>query len=139
MNLGLNMLVEVTPAELPAERGKSVSHNSITVIGLIDTGATNTSIDHVVADYLGLIPVGKSEVKTAKGLSETPDYNVNLIFTGLRLQPRPDMRVGSCDLSFNLNDAHDRLQNTGLVIGRDIMAKWNIVWHGPTSTVFISD
>jgi hypothetical protein len=27
----------------------------------------------------------------------------------------------------------------GILIGRDIMSRWNIVWNGPTSTVFISD
>jgi hypothetical protein len=25
------------------------------------------------------------------------------------------------------------------LIGRDVMSRWNIVWNGPTSTVFISD
>jgi len=32
--------------------------------------------------------------------------------------------------------AHD---NFGVLIGRDIMARWNIVWNGPSSCVFIAD
>jgi hypothetical protein len=30
-------------------------------------------------------------------------------------------------------------RNFGVLLGRDVMARWNIVWNGLTSTVFISD
>lgn len=142
MQLGVRMTVEVSPAGLLVERQKSVPTKSITVWGLLDTGATITAIDHSVAEHLGLLPIGMSPSYTAKGVSLMPDYTVNMSFTGTELRQILNIRVGSCNLPFNLNEAQNNptnQKNTGVLIGRDVMSLWNITWHGPASTVFISD
>lgn len=142
MHFGFNLLVEISPAGLLVERQKSVSNNSITVVGHFDTGASRTAIDTSVARHLKLTSIGASSSFTAAGVRETPDYTVNMSFTGSSLRQILNMRVGSCNLPFNINESHsnpENPKNIGLLIGRDIMSLWNITWHGPSSTVLISD
>ena len=103
-----------------------------------DTGATNTSIDINLAKHLNLIPIGQSVNYTAGGPQKMPNFYIDLSFPGTTLKPFHNLRIGSCNLPFDVkNGIHSR--NFGILIGRDIMSKWNIVWNGPTSTVFISD
>ena len=116
------------------------------VTGHFDTGATRTSIDSRLASKLGLSPIGFTTSNTAAGPQGTPDYAIDMSFMS-NLRPFLDLRVGSCNLPFDLNEAQSSSdfkkplnpQNIGLLIGRDIMAFWNITWNGPTSTVFVSD
>jgi hypothetical protein len=107
----------------------------------LDTGASITSIDISLAKHLKLIPTGQSVSKTAKGPQLMPDFVIDLSFRAT-LSPFFNLQIGSCDLGFNLqqclSDPNDSV-NFGILIGRDIMSRWNIVWNGPTSTVFISD
>jgi hypothetical protein len=107
-----------------------------------DTGANITSIDLALAKYLKLIPMGQSNQKTAAGISKpTPNFVIDLSFR-VPLLPFPNLQIGSCDLGFDLqhclSNPNDPV-NFGILLGRDVMARWNIVWNGPTSTVFISD
>ena len=111
MHLGFNLLVEISPAGLLVERQKSVSNNSITVVGHLDTGASRTAIDTSVAKYLELVPIGASSSHTAAGVRETPDYTVNMSFTGSGLRQILNIRVGSCNLPFNLKEAHSNPKN----------------------------
>jgi hypothetical protein len=74
------------------------------------------------------------------GPIQTPDYAIDLSFPNTNLSPFFNLKIGSCKLGFNLADNNPNLQrNFGILLGHDVMAKWNIVWNGPTSTVFISD
>ena len=71
-----------------------------------------------------------------------PNYAVDISFPGAKLSPFINLPIGSCNLPFKINDDGKIMispQNFGLLIGRDIMSRWNIVWNGPTSTVFILD
>jgi hypothetical protein len=107
----------------------------------LDTGASITSIDINLAKYLKLAPTGQSTSRTAAGPQSTPDFVIDLSFR-TALSPFLNLQIGSCDLGFDvqqcLSDPNNS-RNFGILIGRDMMARWNIVWHGPTSTVFISD
>ena len=141
-NLGFNLYTEVSTAGALVAKQESISSNSISVIGHLDTGSTRTSIDASLATHLELTSVGSSSSRTAAGLQETPDYTVNLSFIGYGLRQIHDLKVGSCNLGFDLTEAQANpmnVRNMGLLIGRDVMSLWNITWHGPTSTVFISD
>lgn len=139
-NFGLHLLVEVSTAS--AFIKKEIPKQSIPVMGLLDTGATRTSIDITLAEKLKLIPIGASKSLTAAGLKKTNDYAIDLTFIGTKLQSILNLKVGSCTLNFNLEKSQGNVNdptNIGLLIGRDIMSLWNLIWHGPTSTVFISD
>lgn len=144
-NMGYNMLVELSTASAflnSNPNARPVQRQSITVVAHFDTGATKTSIDASIAQHLGLIPTGQSTHRTASGQQTTFDYAVDMSFIGSSLKPFLNLRVGSCQLGFNLQQAltvPNDGRNLGLLIGRDVMANWNVTWHGPTSTVFISD
>jgi hypothetical protein len=107
----------------------------------LDTGASKTSIDINLAKYLNLVSTGQSKSKTAGGPQVTPDFVIDLGFR-TPLSPFSNLQIGSCDLGFNLQQClanPNDPANFGILIGRDVMSRWNIVWNGPTSTVFISD
>jgi hypothetical protein len=111
-------------------------------VGLLDTGATQTSIDKKLAAALNLNAIGISDHFTAAGPVSNPVYFADMFFPGAELEPFQNLKIGSCMLPFDLNPPNGNLlsiRNIGILIGRDIMSKWNIVWNGPTSTVFISD
>ncbi|MCM0607267.1 MAG: aspartyl protease family protein [Xanthomonadaceae bacterium] len=108
-----------------------------------DTGASLTTIDVRVAQHLGLISTGMSPISTANGVTNTPNFAVDVGFLNTGLRRIVNLQVSSCNLShFNLQNALTNTndpRNFGVLIGRDIMSLWNIVWNGPTSTVLISD
>jgi hypothetical protein len=107
----------------------------------LDTGASKTSIDINLAKYLNLVSTGQSKSKTAGGIRVTPDFVIDLGFRA-PLRPFPNLQIGSCDLGLDLQKClanPNDPTNFGILIGRDVMSQWNIVWNGPSSTVFISD
>jgi len=109
----------------------------------LDTGASTTSIEHNIASHLGLFSIGRQRISTANGTSTVDSYPVDLAFLNSSLKGFQNFRVSSCQMAhFNLEDClqnPNKPKNFGVLIGRDVMSRWHITWHGPTSTVFISD
>jgi hypothetical protein len=126
------LLTEILPKD------SNIAPKSLLVMGHFDTGASKTCIDARIAEMLGLTPIGVSLMRTANSVTESPNYILNLAFPNTQLKPFNKIQVGSCDLRFDFNQQLN-LRNMGLLIGRDVMSRWNIVWHGPSSSVFISD
>lgn len=140
--MGYNMFVMISTPSMTKNANPQMEIKSIAVMAHFDTGASRTSIDKTLAAYLGLAPVGMGSVHTAAGLTQQPNFAVDIAFPGTELSPFINLPISSCDLPFKFDDNGSPImspQNFGLLIGRDIMSKWNIVWNGPTSTVFISD
>ncbi len=142
---GLNMLVEVSTATafVTQQPAAPTQRRTIAVMAHFDTGASLTTIDQNLAAHLNLVSTGSSQISTANGVTNTPNYAIDIAFLNTRLRTIQNLQVSSCTLSgFNLQNALQNPNNPtnfGLLIGRDIMSLWNIVWNGPTSTVFISD
>lgn len=141
---GFNIPVLISSPSLPNSQNQAPTDDikSVLVAAHFDTGASITSIDKKLAEYLKLVPVGAGISHTAGGPTETTNYVIDLSFPGSKLSPFPNLRISSCDLSYQFDgDSPGKAvpQNFGLLLGRDVMARWNIVWNGPTSTVFISD
>ena len=117
-------------------------HRAVTVMALLDTGATRTCISEIVADALELSPVGFSKAYTASGIEEFADYAVDISFPDAGLRSFEDLNVGSCHLPYK-HSIPDNLRmaytNIGALLGRDVMSRWNIFWNGPSSSVFISE
>ncbi|MDR0331422.1 MAG: retropepsin-like domain-containing protein [Chitinispirillales bacterium] len=105
----------------------------------LDTGASVTSIDIKLAHHMRLTPVGTSQMMTAGGMVRTPSFIIDLQFPASTLSSRTNLSISSCDMGFDVNSPLSDIQNFGILIGRDVMALWNIVWNGPTSTVIIND
>jgi len=141
-NTGFTVPVSVSTPSTIRETNPAAVVRTETVMALFDTGASKTSIDIRLAELLGLSPVGISTSHTAAGPSESYDYAVDISFPGSNLLPFINLPIGSCKLPFQIGENGEiaiNKTNFGLLIGRDIMSRWNIVWNGPTSTVFISD
>lgn len=141
--LGLNFLIEISTASAFLNIQNPPPRRTIAVMAHLDTGASLTSIDSSIATHLGLIPTGHSRIATAAGFAQVSNYATDLAFINSSLKSIQNLQISSCQLPhFNLNNALQNPnvpQNFGVLIGRDIMSLWNITWHGPTSTVLISD
>ena len=141
---GCNILVEVSTASaFVAQKMNPVSKKTIAVMAHLDTGASLTTLDKRLADWLQLTSTGDSPISTANGVVLTPNYAIDISFLNTRLRSIQNLQVSSCQIgNFNLENAikkTDDPMNFGLLIGRDIMSFWNVVWNGPTSTILISD
>jgi len=138
--LGFNMLVELTTASEFRKPPLNRPLASVIVMAHLDTGASTTAIDIELAKHLNLLAVGKSESRTAAGLQTMPDFAVDVSFVNTKLSPFRNLRVGSCNLGLSFETENQlKPQNFGMLIGRDIMSQWNIIWNGLSSTVIISD
>ena len=138
---GFNIPVEISTASIFRNPPLSIPLSTITVMAHFDTGASITSIDIELAKHLDLLVTGQTENRTASGAQIMPNFAIDISFPGTRLSPFYNLRIGSCKLDFDLenNMKPSKYKNMGLLIGRDIMSRWNIIWNGPTSTVIICD
>jgi len=140
---GMNLLVEISTASAFLTPPNANVRSTTTVMGHIDTGASMTSLDQNLAHHLGLVSVGQGRNATANGFSVVSHYAVDIAFLNSALSSIQNLLVSSCQLPhFRLQQAlQNPIQpvNFGILIGHDILARWNLTWHGPTSTVFISD
>lgn len=112
---------------------------SMVVAGLLDTGASPTSIDISLAEMLELVPTGYGTAMTAAGEQTTPNFAINVSFRGQELKGFTNIPVGSSKLPFSIKNKKQQRDRVGILIGRDIMSRWSLFWHGPSSSVFISD
>ena len=141
---GFNMMIEVATASAFVKQSlNQMPRKAIPVMAHFDTGASLTTIDEQLAAHLGLVSIGTTKISTANGIAHTPNYAVDVSFINTHLKSVINLQVNSCKLAeFDLAAAMatpDNPKNFGVLIGRDIMSLWNVVWHGPSSTVLISD
>jgi hypothetical protein len=138
---GFNLPVEISTASIFRTPPLNMPLSSIVVMAHFDTGASYTSIDIDLAKHLNLLVTGQSEHRTASGQQVMPNFAFDISFPTTKLLPFNNLRISSCRLGFDLenNMKPSKAQNMGILIGRDIMSRWNIIWNGPSSTVIISD
>ena len=139
---GFNLIVSISTASSYLKSNNQEQPRFITTMAHFDTGASATSIDLELAKHLDLVPTGQITQHTANGPARFPTFAIDLSFPNSALSPFVNLQIGSCKLPFNLDACQTATLNPanfGLLIGRDVMSKWNIVWNGPTSSVFISD
>jgi len=138
---GLKMLVEISTATTDVEKGNK-SKKSIRVWAKIDTAAYKTHLSYKITEYLSLSKKGaKQNVPTGGGLIDTKTYSIDLKFVDYNLDPFLNLDIGSLDkFPFSFEKALDypeEQKNIGVLVGRDILSRWNMCWDGPTSTVTI--
>jgi hypothetical protein len=130
---GFNIQVVISTASADLQNpnfNKSLAVSKIAMAHL-DTGASKTSIDSSLAKELKLLTIGYSNGLTAGGPTRMPNFTIDLQFPNTDLKPFINLPISSCNLSGQ--------QNFSILLGRDILSRWNIVWNGPTSTVIIND
>jgi hypothetical protein len=136
---GLNLPVTISPANVYSKILSATPAGSIIVLAHFDTGARTTAIDIGLAEYLNLVQIGSSRVMTAGGPIDSSAFMIDLQFPGSTLAPLVNLPINSCRLNFDITNNLYSSQNFGILLGRDVMSHWNIVWNGPTSTVIIND
>jgi hypothetical protein len=136
MNAGLNIGVIASTATAFRQPNNPQAVKTAQLIAHFDTGANITSIDIELARKLNLIPTGQSPSHTAAGMIEATNFIIDLSFPGATLRPFINLQISSCHLS---RPSVPNPVQFGLLLGRDVMSRWNIVWNGPPSTVFIYD
>ena len=107
------------------------------VFGHIDTGATQTCIDVSLANEMGLPQIGFSESFTASGKQTSPKYAVDLVLPTFDQKLYKNMSICSCQLPYKLEEEPSP-RNFGILIGRDLLSEWVMIWDGATSSVTIS-
>jgi len=142
MNQGFVTPVILQTPSITSSPPTSKPIKSMMVMALLDTGASRTSISDKLAKDLELEQIGFSQTHTAAGVATFPDYIVDIQFPNNVLRNFKNWSIGSCKLPYEQISDQKLISNPsyfGLLIGRDMMAQWNIVWNGSTSSVFISD
>lgn len=103
--------------------------------GLIDTGASITVVDLTVIQKLRLEPIGNTDVGFgAKKQAET--YAVRVVFPGTALVPFDFEEVVGWDLA-SATWAKGQIE-TIVVLGRDILKKFVVVYNGPQGRVTLA-
>jgi hypothetical protein len=137
---GLNFPVAIFPSKTaPADDKAEDTVPPVVVFAHLDTGATFSSIDRGLALHLKLKSTGMSSMMTAGGPQDVPNHVIDLHFPGSSLSPFIRLPITSCQLGFNVNSEFNNPRNFAMLIGRDVMSRWNIAWNGPASTVTIND
>ena len=134
MFAGLNIPILISTASVFRSPHNPQTIKTSQVLAHFDTGANKTSIDISLAKQLNLIPIGESPSYTAAGLRQATDFVIDLSFPGTNLQPFQNLQISSCELTSPTMSLQFMM-----LLGRDVMSRWNIVWDGPSSTVIISD
>ncbi|MBV9767664.1 MAG: hypothetical protein JOZ48_22685 [Acidobacteriaceae bacterium] len=104
-------------------------------IGLIDTGASITSIDQSVFARLGVNPVGIVQVGTAGGQQQQSTFPAKFNFPGTGLPTIESSAALGCNLTGQVV-----MGNKAIIalIGRDLLANCVLVYNGTTGTFSLS-
>ncbi len=135
MKFGAQMPVAISIPSAVRTDGMSVKPKI--VLGCIDTGASLTSIDINLATEIGLPMTGYSEAYTASGRQKAPTFAVDLLFPTLEQRLYKNLNICSCTLPYKV-DQDMSPHNIGILLGRDLLAGWIMIWDGATSSVTVS-
>jgi len=103
---------------------------------LIDTGASVSAVDGAVVRDLGVQPVGIASVGTAGGHQQQDLYPARFVFPGTNIPSIEFSRLLGADLS--------GLRPHGLagpllaLLGRDILERFVMFYHGPNGMVTLA-
>ena len=102
---------------------------------MVSSSKSPDLIDVVLAEYLGLVDNASPSDHNA-----LPSYSIDIDFIEPELSSVHGVVVKSTNTKFDMRRNDKRFQgNIGMLIGRDLMSHWNIVWDGVASTVRIID
>ena len=106
----------------------------VTGYALIDTGASNTAVDEGILKQLSVLPIDLISHSTASGAGTAFVYPAQVSFPDLNI---PDMkmdRVVGCPLKWQTSDGKEVI----MLLGRDLLTYFLMVYNGPASTVTLS-
>jgi hypothetical protein len=124
--------VEISAPGLDLEEGRAVGleFESLTITAIIDTGASLTVINPEVAATCKLRATGFVNIASVEKFGKYPQHAARVRFPGTRLSDFDGIAVVACKIS---------RQPYACLIGRDILRKWLLKYHGGNGIVSIQD
>jgi predicted aspartyl protease len=101
---------------------------------LIDTGASATAVDQSIFDALGVTLIDKIKTSTPHGEAESPIYPANVNFPGLNISDMPMERLIGCNLKWRTIEDKEVI----MLVGRDLLQWFLMVYNGKSSDVFLA-
>lgn len=113
-----------------AENGQAVP-GAISGFALVDTGAFATAVDETVFTSLGIPPIDEVATDTAHGAGKSKIYPASVTFPGMNVNEMPMGRVIGCKLKWKTRDDKEII----MLMGRDLLSSFLLVYNGPSSDV----
>lgn len=101
---------------------------------LIDTGAFATAVDQSVFDALGVAPIDKMKTSTPHGEAESPIYPATVAFPGLAVSDMAMETLIGCNLKWKTVEEKEVI----MLLGRDLLQYFLMVYNGKSSDVFLA-
>lgn len=124
---GPRIVVKITPSSalLSVLSSNSTEMNSYSktysAIMIVDTGASCSMVDSLVAQKLGLVNHGEEKIVTPSGERDCLTFDINIVFIG---QNKTFHNLGVAESNFRNEQGVDGL------IGRDILKSGLLVYQG---------
>lgn len=127
----LQVMVSHTKFELEEARSLGFEFpNLLPVHALIDTGASVTIVNPVLAKTFKLKPTGQALIKAAGHTDIYPEYAASISFPNRNLRDFDVLRIVACPLAS---------AEISCLIGRDILRHWKFDYNGQSGEVTILD
>lgn len=140
-----NTLEETGPlisveVSIPAALKKHFSENGLPIpapqsgFALIDTGAFATAVDQQIFDTLGVQPIDTIPTSTPHGAGTSPVYPANISFPALNVTDLPMERIIGCNLKWTNREGKEII----MLLGRDLLKYFLMIYNGPNSDITLS-
>jgi class 3 adenylate cyclase len=130
---GLKVRVEIGPPAAQVQWAKLAGtelRKPLTIMALIDTGASATIINPQVAVTCGLAQTGLARISSLGQISECPEYVGALRFPESSLKEIDPVRFIAGPLPG---------QDVACLLGRDVLARWRLIYDGKIGEVRIEE
>ena len=101
---------------------------------LIDTGAAVSAVHEGVLTELGIAPIDSVPVSTPSGDSDMFVYPARVSFPGLDVTPHALSTFAGCQLDWMTPDG----KNVVMLLGRDVLAEFLMVYNGKTGAITVA-
>ena len=125
---------------MPAALAEFCREQNITVplpvsgYALIDTGASNTAVHEDILKQLSVLPIDSIPHATASGVGKAFVYPAQVSFPDLGVPDLKMDRVVGCQLKWSTPDEKEVL----MLLGRDLLRYFLMIYNGPSSSVTLS-
>ena len=102
----------------------------LSVVALIDTGASLTVINPELVQSCRLTQTGFTKISSAGNIGDFPTFAAHIEFPGHNLRGFEIIPVVACKLP---------QQSISCLIGRDILRRWRFTYNGRTGEVSVMD
>jgi hypothetical protein len=125
---------------MPAALQEWCAKNSVPIpapvsgYAMVDTGASISGIHEDILTSLSIVPLDSIPLSTPSGSSRTFIYPTQVSFPALQVQGYSMSRVAGFQLDWTTNDG----KRVIMLLGRDLLSQFLLVYNGKTNTVTLA-